>query len=60
MTAHERETEHYFSKSVNPRMFKVGDLVLKETEPTTLPVEGKLGPRWEGPYVVTASHESRS
>lgn len=47
--------EHYFNKRVKPRSFKAGDLVLKETGVTTQD-EGKLGPWWEGPYVVVASN----
>ncbi|XP_042944642.1 uncharacterized protein LOC122278528 [Carya illinoinensis] len=51
---HKRKTEHYFNKRVKPRSFKVGDLVFKEIGVTTQD-EGKLGPRWEGPYIVIAN-----
>jgi hypothetical protein len=43
----------YFNRKVNPRSFKVGDLVLRKvTLATRDPVEGKLAPNWEGPYKV--------
>lgn len=41
------------------RTFKIRDLVVKETGSTTQD-EGKLGPRWEGPYVVVATNRSGS
>lgn len=47
------KTEQYFNKRVKSRRFKKGDLVLRETK-VTLTEEGKLGPWWEGPYVVVS------
>ncbi|KAG6658137.1 hypothetical protein CIPAW_04G139400 [Carya illinoinensis] len=44
-----------FNKWVCPRAFKVGDLVLKQKGTTTRD-KGKLGPQWEGPYVVTGNN----
>lgn len=54
-----RRVERCFNKHVRLITFKVGDLVLKETR-TIMQDEGKLGPRWEGPCVVTATNRSGS
>lgn len=56
VAACKRKTEQYFNKRVRSRSFKVGDLVLKENGVITVE-EGKLGPRWEGPYLVTEFQE---
>ena len=43
------------TKKVNPREFKVGDLVLRKVVGNKKdPREGKLGPNWEGPYRITS------
>lgn len=55
MASNKRKAEHYFNKHIKPRSFKVGDLVLKQTGGMTQEEGKKLGPRWEGLYVVTAS-----
>ncbi|XP_041011332.1 uncharacterized protein LOC121255115 [Juglans microcarpa x Juglans regia] len=55
VAAFKKKVEQYFNKRVRPRSFKAGDLVLKETCVTT-GEEGKLGPLWEEPYAVVASH----
>lgn len=39
--------------------FEVDDLVLREAGVTTQD-EGKLGPQWEGPYVLIANHRPGS
>ena len=54
-TAREKlRAERYFNKRVKPRSFKVGDLVLRKSGVTTQS-EGKMGSRWEGPYIVVAN-----
>ncbi|XP_040990917.1 uncharacterized protein LOC121238140 [Juglans microcarpa x Juglans regia] len=58
-TNNKRKVEQYFNKRVRPRSFKVGDMVLREAGVIT-PEEGKLGARWEGPYVVMASNRPGS
>jgi ribonuclease HI len=53
LSAYQERMAKYFNKKVNPRSFKVGDLVLRKvTLATRDPVEGKLAPNWEGPYKV--------
>ena len=47
------KTTKYYDQRVMPRSFKPGDLVLKKLLPARKdPTHGKLGPNWEGPYVV--------
>jgi hypothetical protein len=56
LSAYQERMAKYFNRKVNPRRFKVGDLVLRKvTLATRDPVEGKLGPNWEGAYKVIGS-----
>ena len=49
-----RKTTKYYNRWVKPRSFKPDDLVLKKLLPTRKdPTHGKLGPNWDGPYVVS-------
>ena len=49
-----RKTTKYYDRRVRPRSFKLSDLVLKKLLPARKdPTHGKLGPNWEGPYVVS-------
>jgi hypothetical protein len=53
LSAYQERMAKYFNRKVNPRSFKVGDLVLRKvTLATRDPFEGKLAPNWEGPYKV--------
>ena len=48
------KTTKYYDRRVRPRSFKADDLVLKKLLPARKdPKHGKLGPNWEGPYVVS-------
>ena len=49
-----RKITKYYDQRVRPRSFKPSDLVLKKLLPARKdPTHGKLGPNWEGPYVVS-------
>ena len=49
-----RKTARYYDRRVKPRNYKPGDLVLKKILPVRKdPTHGKLGPNWEGPYIVS-------
>ena len=51
---YQRKTARYYNQNVKPRSYKLGDLVLKKLLPARKnPAQGKLGPSWEGPYIVT-------
>ena len=58
MTKYQQKMAEYYNKKVKLRQLDIGDLVLcKVTTATKDPVQGKLGPTWEGPYRVV--HYSR-
>ena len=54
MEDYHRKTARYYEQRVKPRRYKPSDLVLKKLLPTRKdPSYGKLGPNWEGPYIVS-------
>ena len=51
---YQRKTTRYYDRKVKPRSYKPSDLVLKKLMPARKdPTHGKLGPNWEGPYIVS-------
>ena len=51
---YQRKMARYYNQKVKPRGYKPSDLVLKKLLPTRKnPTHGKLGPNWEGPYIVS-------
>ena len=49
-----RKTTRYYDRRVKPRSYKPGDLVLKKLLLVRKnPTHEKLGPNWEGPYIVS-------
>ena len=51
---YQRKTVKYYNQRVKPRSYMPGDLVLKKLLPARKkPAHGKLGPNWEGPYIVS-------
>ena len=54
MEDYPKKTARYYDQRVKPRSYKPGDLVLKKLLPIRKdPSQGKLGPNWEGPYIVS-------
>ena len=52
---YQRKTARYYEKKVKPRSYKPNDLVLKKLLPARKnPTHGKLGPNWEGLYIVSS------
>ena len=50
----QRKTTRYYDQKVKPRSYKPDDLVLKKLLPARkYPTHGKLGPNWEGPYIMS-------
>ena len=49
-----------YAQAVRPRMFIEGHLVLRMAEHVrrNLPRPSKFNPKWEGPYIISAAHES--
>ena len=51
---YQRKMTRYYDRKVKPRSYKPSDLVLKKVLPARKdPTHGKLGPNWEGPYIVS-------
>ena len=55
---YQRKTTRYYNQKVKPRSYMPGDLVLKNycqqgRIPRKNPAHGKLGPNWEGPYIIS-------
>ena len=49
-----RKTTRYYDQRVKPMSYKPSNLVLKKLLPARKdPAHGKLGPNWEGPYIVS-------
>ena len=49
-----RKGARYYDQKVKPRSYKPSDLVLKKLLPARKnPTHGKLGPNYEGPYIVS-------
>ena len=50
---YQRKTARYYDRKVRPNSFKPDDLVLKKLLLARKdPTHGKLGPNWEGPYII--------
>ena len=52
---YQRKTARYYNQKVKPRSYMPCDLVLKKLLPVRKnPTHGKLGPNWEGPYIISS------
>ena len=50
----QRKMARYYNQKVKPRSYRSGDLVLKKLLPARKnPAHEKLGPNWEGPYIIS-------
>ncbi|GJY08050.1 hypothetical protein Tco_0375104 [Tanacetum coccineum] len=52
--------EQYYNKKVHPTCFRLGEFVLRRNEASRVEDQGKLGPKWEGPYRVVEAYENGS
>ncbi|XP_012833163.1 PREDICTED: uncharacterized protein LOC105954039 [Erythranthe guttata] len=50
MEASKARMKNAYDRKVKTRQFQVGDMVLKQAD--ALKAVGKMGPNWEGPYIV--------
>ncbi|GKD37623.1 reverse transcriptase domain-containing protein, partial [Tanacetum coccineum] len=48
--------EGYYNKRVRPSTFKPGTYVLQLNSISKEEFQGKMGPTWEGPYIVKKAH----
>ncbi|GJZ92233.1 reverse transcriptase domain-containing protein [Tanacetum coccineum] len=51
-----KKMEKYYNSRVRGTSFKPGDMVYHDNEASHARHEGKLGPKWEGPYEVKELH----
>ncbi|RDX74508.1 hypothetical protein CR513_45738, partial [Mucuna pruriens] len=49
---YQRRIKNAFDKKVKPRIFKIGDMVLRKVLPNACDSRGKWASNYEGPYVV--------
>ncbi|XP_026416219.1 uncharacterized protein LOC113311617 [Papaver somniferum] len=57
--AYRNRVSRAYDKAVKPRIFQVGDLVLKTAKHIPQDMSApKFSPKWEGPYVVTKAYNS--
>ncbi|GJZ77838.1 reverse transcriptase domain-containing protein [Tanacetum coccineum] len=52
--------EQYYNKKVRPAGFRPGEFVYRRNEASRVEDQGKLGPKWEGPYRITEAYENGS
>ncbi|GKA87658.1 reverse transcriptase domain-containing protein [Tanacetum coccineum] len=52
--------EQYYNKKVRPAGFRPGEFVFRRNEASRVEDQGKLGPKWEGPYRVVEAYENGS
>ena len=53
MAAYQQRMASAYNKNIRIRRFREGDLVLRKAfQNTTNPADGKLAPKWEGPYLI--------
>ena len=53
MASYQQRIAGAYNKNIRIRRFQVGDLVLRKAfQNTTNPTDGKLAPKWEGPYLI--------
>jgi transposase InsO family protein len=57
---YKQKLEGYYNSRVKKETFKPGDLVLRNNEASRQESLGKLGPKWEGPYVIKETHKGGS
>ncbi|GJY85593.1 reverse transcriptase domain-containing protein [Tanacetum coccineum] len=54
------KVEYYYNKRVRPMSFKVGEHVYRKNEASRVENLGKLGPKWEGLYLVVEAYQNGS
>nr|GEY71792.1 reverse transcriptase domain-containing protein [Tanacetum cinerariifolium] len=52
--------EQYYNQKVRPMSFKPDEYVFQRNEASRVEDQGKLGPKWEGPYRVTEAYHNGS
>ncbi|GJZ24386.1 reverse transcriptase domain-containing protein [Tanacetum coccineum] len=52
--------KQYYNKKVRPSGFRLGEFVFRRNEASRVEDQGKLRPKWEGPYKVVEAYENGS
>ncbi|GJW09112.1 reverse transcriptase domain-containing protein [Tanacetum coccineum] len=52
--------EQYYNKRVRPMSFKMDEYVYRKNEASRVENLGKLGPKWEGPYLIVEAYHNGS
>nr|GEW29973.1 hypothetical protein [Tanacetum cinerariifolium]GEW76821.1 hypothetical protein [Tanacetum cinerariifolium] len=52
--------EQYYNRKVRPTGFRPRDFVFRRNKASRVEDQGKLGPKWEGPYRVVEAYENGS
>ncbi|GJZ59116.1 hypothetical protein Tco_0614932 [Tanacetum coccineum] len=52
--------EQYYTKKVHLTSFKPGEFVFRKNKASMVEDQGKLGPKWEGPYRVAEAYQNGS
>ncbi|GKC93114.1 reverse transcriptase domain-containing protein [Tanacetum coccineum] len=52
--------KQYYNKKVCPSGFRLGEFVFRRNEASRVEDQGKLRPKWEGPYKVVEAYENGS
>nr|GEY10910.1 hypothetical protein [Tanacetum cinerariifolium] len=52
--------KQYCNRKVRPAGFRLGDFVFRRNKASRVEDQGKLGPKWEGPYRVVEAYENGS
>ncbi|GJT05338.1 reverse transcriptase domain-containing protein [Tanacetum coccineum] len=52
--------EQYYNKRVHLTSFKSGEFVFRKNKASRVEDQGKLGPKWEGPYRVMEAYQNGS
>ncbi|GJX16870.1 reverse transcriptase domain-containing protein [Tanacetum coccineum] len=53
---YKQKLDGYYNKRVRPSTFKPGTYVLRLNNASKAEFQGKIGPTWEGPYIVTKAY----
>ncbi|GJV13641.1 reverse transcriptase domain-containing protein [Tanacetum coccineum] len=53
---YKQKLEGYYNKRVQPSTFKPGTYVLRLNNASKVEFQGKMGPTWEGPYIVKKAY----
>ncbi|GKE53302.1 hypothetical protein Tco_1488458 [Tanacetum coccineum] len=52
--------EQYYNQKLRLMLFKPNEYVFRRNEASKVEDQGKLGPKWEGPYRVTEAYQNGS